>query len=101
MGGAGESNVKEENIEEVKKVLNSLGVEAKLSHSKSHNIKHGYVVTNENEEDIDLEIMFDPISDKETNLRESDVNEANDSSLKECHENIEQTGECSDPTYHK
>jgi len=100
--GAGESIVKEENIEEVKKVLNSLGVEANMSHSRLNN-KHEDVVTNENEKHIDLEIMFEPISDKETDLRVSDVNEAKDkdSSLKECHVNLEQTAVCSDPRNHK
>jgi len=77
--GTGESNVMEENIEEVMQVLISLGVEANLSKSGMSNEYYEYAATNE--EDIKLEIVLEPASDDEIS-NEGDVNEAMDNSLK-------------------
>jgi len=73
----GESNVMEENIEEVNQVLNSLGVEANLSQNRMNN-EFEYVATNE--EDIKLEMVFESASYEQT-LSEGDVNEAMDNLL--------------------
>jgi len=64
--GAGESNVMEENIDEVVQVLNSLGVEANLSLSRIINEYYEYVVANS--ENIKLEMVFEPepTNDEET-----------------------------------
>jgi len=74
----GESNVMEENIEEVKQVLNSLGVEANLSQNR---INNGFEYVATNEKDIKLEIVFESASDEETPSSEGDVNKAMDNLL--------------------
>jgi len=74
---SGESNVMEENIEEVKQVLNSLGVEANLSQNR---INNGFEYVATNEKDIKLEIVFESASDEET-PSEGDVNKAMDNLL--------------------
>jgi len=67
--GEGESNVREENIEKVIQVLNSLGVEAKLSQSRINN-EYVFVATNEEDKQ---EMELTPVSDKEIDLSEGDV----------------------------
>ena len=95
--GLGESNIEERKIIEVKKVLKSLGVEAVLSQSRI-NIEGENVSTNE--EDINLEIVFEQMSDDESDESGSDVNEAKDNYLiKKCSVNIEKLAECPD-LYH-
>jgi len=68
----GEANVKEENIDEVKQVLTSLGVKANLS-QRRNNIVYKDIATNE--ADIKLEIVFEPMSDEETPSNHSNVYE--------------------------
>merc|ERR1719402_562530 len=54
--GAGESNVKEENIEDVKQVLDMLGVEANLSYGRKYNERFEHITAYA--EDVKLEIVF-------------------------------------------
>jgi len=90
--GAGESTVKEENIGEVDQVLNLLGIEANLSHNRIINeCEHAATI----EGDIKLEMMFEPGSEKETDLSEVDADEANDNLMKECYVKIVKIAVCS------
>jgi len=75
MLGVGESNVKEENIEKVKQVLDSLGVEANLSQIRK-NIVYERTVTNE--EDVELDRVRGLVSDEESDISEVDVTKAKD-----------------------
>ena len=93
----GESNVREENFEEVVQVLNSLGVVASLSQIKINNIEHEYAATSE--ENDNLEIEFEPISGEETHLSEGDINEDKVSSLKKCYVNLGEKFLCSVSSY--
>jgi len=75
--GTGESNLVEDNIEEVVQVLNSLGIEANLSQT---GIINEYEYAAQSEEDMTLEIVFEPRSDEET-VSEGDDNEVTDNLL--------------------
>ena len=73
--GKGESNVKEENIEEVQQVLDLIGVEAHLSQIRINNEYYEHVATNE--EGVNLETKLESIDgDEEDNLSESGDSEA-------------------------
>jgi len=95
--GTGESNVKEENIEDVKQVLDMLGVEANLSYGRKYNEYYEHIIANA--EEIKLEIVIEPMSEDETILRGGDY-EAKENSFEECYENIGNTsGDCPDESY--
>ena len=82
-----ETNVKEDCIEDVIEVFDSLGMKAELSQSKSNNEYYEQLVTAAgNEEDIESKIEFKPSCDEENYLSDADENEAKDLSLKgSCH----------------
>jgi len=70
MLAVGVANVIEENIDEVTQVLDSLGVKASLSQSRN-NMRYEDIATKE--EAIKLEIVFEPICEKETDLSDGNV----------------------------
>ena len=95
--GVGESNVKRENIEGVKQVLDSLEVEANLSESEGsneYNEEYEYD-TAAIEDDIQLKIEFELKSGENADLSDADANESKDYSPKQCYDNTKNF-ECSD-----
>merc|ERR1719369_138960 len=70
MLGVGEAIVREENIDEVTQVLDILGVKASLSQSRNNMMYEDIAI---NEEDIKLEIVFEPMCDEETELSDGNV----------------------------
>jgi len=70
MMSVGEANVMEENIAEVTQVLDLLGMKASLSPSRN-NMMYEDMATNE--EDIKLEIVFEPMCNEETILSDGNV----------------------------
>jgi len=84
---AGESNVKERNIEEV---LGLLGLEESLSQT-SKNILYERDVTHE--EVAILEKVTGPVSDEKSEFSDGDTDETKDDSMKECYVSIENIGE--------
>ena len=87
--GAGESNVKEEYIEDVRQVLDTLGVEANLSYDNKYNEYYEHITANA--EDVKLEIVIEQMSKDETFLRDND-DMAQENSFVECYETNENTG---------
>lgn len=95
----GETNVKEDCIEDVIEVFDSLGMKAELSQSKSNDEYYEQLVTAAgNEEDIESKIEFKPSCDEENYLSDADENEAKDLSLKQCYLHVDNF-ECSDQRY--
>ena len=93
--GKGESNVKEENIEEVQQVLDLIGVEAHLSQIRINNEYYEHVATNE--EGVNLETKLESIDDEENNLSESCDREAKYNSVIDCSVNVEKLVESEYP----
>ena len=99
--GVGESNVKKENIERVKQVLDSLRVGANLIASKrSYEYEyHEDHVTDALGEDVQLKIEFEMKSDEDADLSDADDDESKDNSLNQCYDNTRTVVECSDQYY--
>ena len=65
MLSVGEAIVWEENIDEVTQILDLLGVKASLSQSRNNRMYEDIAT---NEEEVKLEIVFEPMCDEETEL---------------------------------
>ena len=94
--GRGESNVKEENIEDVQQVFDLMGVEANLSQIRINNEYNEHVATNE--EGVNLEIKLESMNDEENNLSESVDSEAKYNSVIDCSVNVEKLAEYGYPS---
>ena len=96
--GTGESNIKSGNIENVIHVLSILEVGANLSKTRI-NIENNEQQIAVIKEDIKLEVVFESISDEDTDLCVSGDNEAKDDPYGQCCVNVEKSAVCPDPKY--
>ena len=96
--GTGESKLKSGNIEDVKYVLDILGVKANLSQTRVNTEIHEQPIA-VNEEDIKLEVVFESISDEDADLCVVGANEAKDDSYGQCYVDVENLVGCPDLKY--